>query len=106
MPIYERPKLEAPSFTSGDGLTLILACRSEKKALEAKERLLDLLDRHILKERTLPGYDGHAEVFRKNLQINFHAVDISSVRSLIRFGEEVSQKCVLLNFNGSYWVDN
>jgi len=74
-----------------DGLTLILACRSEQKALEARTKLFRLLDQHITKLKQRPDYDGHAEQFRKNLKINFHRVDMSVVQSVMDFGDELSQ---------------
>lgn len=74
---------------SYDGLTLILACRSEKKALAAKRTLLRRLDRHIAVEKRKSGYDGHAERFRANLEINFHCVDMSVASSTFKFCEEI-----------------
>ena len=84
------PQDDAPT-ESYDGLTLILACRSRKKALDARQRLLRLFDRHVAAERRRPGYDGHAERFRENLQINFHEVDMSSTRSVFKFCDELAQ---------------
>ncbi|KAI0079726.1 hypothetical protein K474DRAFT_1658817 [Panus rudis PR-1116 ss-1] len=75
-----------------DGLSLILACRSEKRALEAREKLLDLLDEHILRQRRRPGYDGHADLFRDNLEINFHQIDMSDERTVFRFTRDISQR--------------
>lgn len=60
--------------------------------MEARQRLLDLLDEHIQQERAKPGYDGHAEVFRENLSIDFHPIDMSDVPSVFRFGDELSEK--------------
>lgn len=84
------PQDTAPT-ESYDGLTLILACRSEKKALAAKQLLLRRLDRHIALAKRKAGYDGHAERFRNNLEINFHCVDMSLVSSVFAFCEELKQ---------------
>lgn len=86
----QAPQDVAPA-ESYDGATLILACRSEKKALDAKRRLLERLDKHIAAERRKPGYDGHAETFRRNLQVNFHQVDMSVVHSVFQFCESISK---------------
>ncbi|KIP09853.1 hypothetical protein PHLGIDRAFT_102186 [Phlebiopsis gigantea 11061_1 CR5-6] len=76
---------------SYDGATLILACRSEKKALEAKQRLLQGLDRRIAAGRRRADYDGHADVFRANLKIGFHQVDMSDAHSVFQFCEEIAR---------------
>lgn len=72
-----------------------MACRSECKALEARRKLLSLLDRHVAREKQRPDYDGHAERFRKNLEINFHQVDMSVSSSVFLFTEEVSHRHVV-----------
>lgn len=82
------PEDTAPT-ESYDGLTLILACRSETKALHARQKLLRRLDRHIAVEERKPGYDGHAERFRAHLEINFHSVDMSVASSTFKFCEEI-----------------
>lgn len=88
------PQDTAPT-ESYDGLTLILACRSEKKALDAKRTLLRRLDRRIALEKKKPGYDGHAERFRANLEINFHCVDMSVASSTFKFCQEIRDTCVV-----------
>ncbi|KIJ70394.1 hypothetical protein HYDPIDRAFT_78786 [Hydnomerulius pinastri MD-312] len=75
-----------------DGLTLILACRSKQRAEAARTKLYDLVDEHVLRLKNLPGYDGHAEIFQKNLEINIHTVDLSHIQSVFRFAEEVEEK--------------
>lgn len=75
-----------------DGLTLVLACRSEQRAMEARKKLLGLLDEHIQQERCKPGYDGHADVFRENLRIDFHPIDLAVVSSVFRFGDRLAEK--------------
>lgn len=87
------PQDTAPT-ESYDGAVLIMACRSASKALDAKQRLLKLLDAHIAKVRRRPGYDGHAERFRQNLEINYHHVDMSVAHSVFKFCDELAQKYV------------
>lgn len=66
-----------------------MACRSEQKALAARKELLRLLDQHVAREKQRPDYDGHAERFRKNVQINYHRVDMSVVSSVYDFTDEI-----------------
>ncbi|KAF9224356.1 NAD(P)-binding protein [Gyrodon lividus] len=74
-----------------DGLTLILACRSKQRAEAARAKLYDLVDKHVQRLKNLPDYDGHAEIFRKNLNIAIHTVDLSYIQSVFRFADEISQ---------------
>ncbi|KAH7888093.1 NAD(P)-binding protein [Phlebopus sp. FC_14] len=74
-----------------DGLTLILACRSRKRAEVARDKLYRLVDEHIERLKNLPDYEGHAEVFRKNLDIVVHTIDLAHIRSVFRFADEISQ---------------
>lgn len=76
---------------SYDGATLILACRSEKKALDAKQRLLRGLDQRIAARRKEGDHDEHADVFRRGLKINFHQVDMSVAHSVFEFCEEIAR---------------
>ena len=82
---------EAP-ITDVQGLTLIMACRSQSKAESARTMLYHSLDAHITKQRSLPGYDGHADSFRKNLSIEIHYLDLAIIQSIFRFSTELSQK--------------
>lgn len=82
--------LDTAAAESYDGLTLIMACRSESKAMEARQKLLRLLDQHVAREKQRPDYDGHAERFRRNLQINIHKVDMSVVSSVYEFTKEIA----------------
>ncbi|THH33802.1 hypothetical protein EUX98_g466 [Antrodiella citrinella] len=75
-----------------DGLTLILACRNEQRALAARQQLLEDFDSHVHKERTRPGYNGLAERFRDNLDIRIHTVDTANLSSVFRFARELAQK--------------
>ncbi len=80
---------------SYEGLTFIIACRSKDRALEARTKLLRSLDQHIAKLKQRADYDGHAERFRKNLELNYHGVDMANVQSVFDFAEELSDTCVL-----------
>jgi 3-keto steroid reductase len=78
------------------GLTLIMACRSVKRAEAARTKLYGYLDAHISLQRKLPGYDGHADTFRGNLKIEIQYLDLSIIQSVFRFGKALSQQCVLI----------
>ena len=71
-----------------------MACRSEEKAMTARRKLLRLLDKQIAKEKSHSDYNGHAEIFKQNLQINYHHVDMSVASSVFKFTEEVNSRCV------------
>jgi hypothetical protein len=77
-----------------EGLTLIMACRSKKRAQVARDQLFSLLDSFILNLRKQPGYDGHADTFRKNVQIDIHELDLGMLKSVGEFTRTVSAKCV------------
>ncbi|KAF8845589.1 NAD(P)-binding protein [Paxillus ammoniavirescens] len=84
------PALEAPEISS-DGLTLILACRSKQRAEFARTKLYKLVDEHVHRLKNSRDYDGHAEKFRRNLNIAVHTVDLSHIQSVFRFADEISQ---------------
>jgi 3-keto steroid reductase len=75
-----------------DGLTLIMACRNLKLAEVARTKLYKLLDAHILQLKRAPGYDGHADSFRRNLQIDIHHVDLAVVDSVLQFSRIIRIK--------------
>ncbi|KAG7093621.1 hypothetical protein E1B28_007285 [Marasmius oreades] len=77
--------------TPCQGLTLILACRSKKRAEAAMEKLFTLLDEHIEKLKKRKGYDGHAEVFRKNLRLKFHELDLGMLSTVSKFSNELKE---------------
>ncbi|KAL4241180.1 hypothetical protein ABKN59_000119 [Abortiporus biennis] len=81
-----------PEVQRYDGLTLIMACRSKHRALAARKTLLEFFDNYIEQEKQRPDYDGHVELFKKNLEINFHALDMASMHSVFQFGDEISQR--------------
>ncbi|KAF9464278.1 hypothetical protein BDZ94DRAFT_1162332 [Collybia nuda] len=73
-----------------DGLTLIMACRSTKRAEAARTKLLRLFEAHVETLRNQPIYDGHAHKFQENVNIEIHTLDLASVTSVFRFSEEMS----------------
>ena len=77
-----------------DGVTIIMACRSQKRALKARTKLLYLLDRHVEDEKERSDYDGHAERFQKNVEINFHYVDMLIVQTVFEFCDDLARRCV------------
>ncbi|KAF8835829.1 NAD(P)-binding protein [Paxillus ammoniavirescens] len=84
------PELEGPEIRC-DGLTLIMACRSKQRAEVSRTRLYDLVDEHVHRLKHSQDYDGHAEIFRKNLNIAIHTIDLSHIQSVFRFADEISQ---------------
>lgn len=78
-----------PRYT---GLTLIMACRSVSRAKKARDELLSWFDAHVRKVKSEPGYDGHAEVFRKNVVVDVEYLDLASIKTVIEFGERISKK--------------
>ncbi|KAG1902897.1 NAD(P)-binding protein [Suillus fuscotomentosus] len=77
------------SDASFDGLTLILACRSRQRGEAARDKLYQFADEQVRHLEILPGYDGHAETFRKHLNIVVHTVDLSRIQTVFRFADEV-----------------
>ena len=67
-----------------------MACRSVKKAEVARESLLKKLDAHIIRQKQLAKYDGHAEHFRENLRIEIHRLDLAVIQSVFDFATEIS----------------
>ncbi|KAJ4471989.1 hypothetical protein J3R30DRAFT_1015483 [Lentinula aciculospora] len=72
-----------------EGVTLIMACRSVQRAEVARQMLLHLLDKHVEGLKKIPGYDGHADLFRKNVKIVIHQVDLSSLVTIPKFVREL-----------------
>ncbi|KAF5372003.1 hypothetical protein D9615_008107 [Tricholomella constricta] len=75
-----------------DGLTLIMACRSVKRAEAARTKLLALLDAYISRLKRKPNYDGHAHAFRKNLIIDIVSVDLAMISTVFKFADEVTSR--------------
>ncbi|KAG0698853.1 NAD(P)-binding protein [Suillus ampliporus] len=76
---------------SFDGLTLILACRSRQRGEAARDKLYQLADKQVRYLKILPGYDGHAETFRKHLTIAVHTIDLSHIQTVFQFADEVTK---------------
>jgi 3-keto steroid reductase len=75
-----------------DGLTLIMACRSLKRAEAAKIKLEQSFRRFVQECKKLEGYDGHAERFAANVMIDIIYLDLALVKSVFQFAETVSQR--------------
>lgn len=71
-----------------------MACRSVQRAEVARQKLLRILDERVEALRKGSGYDGHAEYFRKNVQIKIHSVDLSSLETIPKFVQELEARCV------------
>lgn len=79
-------------FTPNSGLTLILACRSEKRALAAREEILKSY-------QTALGLMGGVTVeerkwFRESLEIVWEDVDLSEMKNVYSFIERVQDRYV------------
>jgi 3-keto steroid reductase len=75
-----------------DGLTLIMACRSTQRAEAARKELYTELDAHITGLRKRPGYDGHADVFRRNLKIEVEYLDLAVLSTVFNFAARMSKQ--------------
>ncbi|KIL67356.1 hypothetical protein M378DRAFT_102521 [Amanita muscaria Koide BX008] len=82
----------SPPFSPCDGMTLIMACRSIKRAEAARVQLLNFLDARVAYLKTRPHYDGHAETFRKNVDIVVTQLDLAEIASVLRFADQVVSK--------------
>ncbi|QRW16274.1 hypothetical protein RhiXN_04275 [Rhizoctonia solani] len=78
------PDDEISPFVPADGLTLILACRSAQRAETARTNLYKLIDKEIAKSNT-----AHAQLFRKNLDIEIVKLDLSSVESVFECAADI-----------------
>ena len=94
--------LEGP-YSCAD-MTIVMACRNKKRAEIAREKLFGLLDAEIARQKTEPGYDGHAELFRQNLRIEVHYLDLAIMETIFNFGEELSQKWVFTSRSSGFDV--
>lgn len=71
-----------------------MACRSMKRAQAAREELRRHLDLNIIHAKADALYDGHAELFKSNLSINIHLVDLGSWSSVLDFCSEIDKRYV------------
>ncbi|KAF8632001.1 hypothetical protein AX17_004946 [Amanita inopinata Kibby_2008] len=69
-----------------------MACRSVKRAEAAKRELLGFLDAHIAMLKTRTDYDGHAEKFRKNLEIDIMYLDLADLGTVFAFANGMAAK--------------
>jgi hypothetical protein len=83
------------SYASCDGITLIMACRSIKRAETARLELLKSLDAYVADVKTRPDYDGHAERFRKSVDIVVMRLDLADLSTVFSFADELMSKYVL-----------
>jgi 3-keto steroid reductase len=78
--------------SSLSGLTIIMACRSIKRAEISRKQLFRLLDEDIEAQKSEAGYNGYAKEFRSNLKIEIHCLDLASLKSIFGFCDELSRK--------------
>ncbi|KAJ7047854.1 hypothetical protein C8F04DRAFT_1060294 [Mycena alexandri] len=58
----------------------------------ARKELYQELDAHIARLRAHPAYDGHADVFRRNLKIEVERLDLAELPSVFAFAAQVSNR--------------
>ncbi|KAJ7265887.1 3-keto sterol reductase [Mycena haematopus] len=75
-----------------DGLTLIMACRSIQRAEVARKELYHELEAHVAQLRAQSDYDGHADVFRRNLKIEVECLDLAVLSSVFNFSAQLSKQ--------------
>ncbi|KAJ7179606.1 3-keto sterol reductase [Mycena filopes] len=75
-----------------DGLTLVMACRSTQRAETARKDLYQELDAHIAQLRARTDYDGHADVFRRNLKIEVERLDLAELNSVFAFAAQMTTR--------------
>lgn len=81
-----------PPYTPTSGATLILACRSEKRAEVARTQLIRLLDDDLAQNKA-KGLDvRHGELFRKHLDIQLVSLDLSSAEKVFACAEDVKRR--------------
>jgi hypothetical protein len=79
-----------------EGVTLVLACRSLKRAEGARTKLYGLLDLELEKRRKLHGQDAHAIKFRRNVKIELLELDLAQVGSVFKAADELRRSWVVL----------
>ncbi|KAG6820226.1 hypothetical protein H0H93_003728 [Arthromyces matolae] len=75
-----------------DGLTIVMACRSVKRAEAARTQLYECLDTYIHNLGKKPGYDGHANEFRKNVVIDIIPLDLAATATVYEFTSKLTMK--------------
>lgn len=74
------------------GTTLILGCRSQKRAEAARTQLFQLLDNELAQQKAKGLDTRHGETFRKNLDIEIVSLDLSSVESVFACAADVRKR--------------
>lgn len=90
-PLTLEPASTSP-YIPASGATLILACRSQKRAEVARGQLLQLLDDDLARKKTKGVDVRHGELFRKNLDIQMVSLDLSSVGKVLACAEDVKRR--------------
>ncbi|TFK74365.1 3-keto sterol reductase [Pluteus cervinus] len=75
-----------------EGIILIMACRNEKRAELARQKLYHFLDAHVARLQVQPDYNGYAGSFRKNVKIEIHLINLSSMQAVFSCGDEIARK--------------
>ncbi|KAI0351190.1 hypothetical protein OH77DRAFT_1429985 [Trametes cingulata] len=81
-----------PERAPDAGVTIIMACRDEKRARDARDKLFGLLDKHIASLRQGTDEHAYATTFRRHVRLDIERLDLSSVKSVLEFGRAVCQK--------------
>ena len=71
-----------------------MACRSITRAESARLELLKSLDAHVVDVKTRSDYDGHAERFRKNVDIVVMRLDLADLSTIFSFEYELTSEYV------------
>ncbi|KAG8745779.1 hypothetical protein FRC10_007041 [Ceratobasidium sp. 414] len=87
-----RKLTEVPPYTPAAGATLILACRSQKRAEAARDQLFQLLDKELARRKAKNVDVNHGDLFRRNLDIQVVSLDLSSVDKVFACAEGVRQR--------------
>jgi 3-keto steroid reductase len=87
------PKSTEPSpYAPATGATLILACRSQKRAQAARDQLFQLLDDELARRKSKHMNTQHGELFRDNLDIQVVSLDLSSVDKVFACADDVKRR--------------
>jgi len=97
-----KPTQDTPPFPCVSGLTLILACRNERRAEEARQKLLLFLDNHIRmltikaqnenQSPTSASNLDHAQAFKRGLCIEFVKLDLSTSAGVFSFCDVIKSR--------------
>lgn len=79
-----------------------MGCRSEKRALDARTKLLALLDEEIQRRKDKDGITSiqaqFMDRFRESLEIDFVPCDLASVDATLSFCDVISNRFVQVLF--------